>query len=94
MTKFTNLEKFEAWVKAVMKSEYYDLDAVLEELEESYGCNASAHYEMGSSFTKSRKPEVYYFDVIDTFYLDGVEITQDDINDGVEPDEYDREYIF
>ena len=94
MVKFTNLEKFEAWVKAVMKSEYYDLDAILDELENGYGCSAFPEYEMGSSFTKSGKPELYYYEVKDTFYLDGVEISQDEVDDGAEPDEYDREYIF
>ena len=89
MTKFTNVEKFEAWVKRVMKNECYDFDAILSELEDNYGCNAYPEYEMESSCTKSGHPECYSYNVVDTFYLNGVEV-----DDGEDFDNFDREFIF
>ena len=90
MVKFTNVENLKAWVNSVLKSDPYDFNAVLTELECDYGETARPEFEIGSRFTKSGHPELYRYEVKDTFYLDGVEVDPDESD----LDDYDREYIF
>ena len=72
-TIYTNLEKFESWVKETVKNYFDNIQDYLDELEESYMCNGTANYELKGFETKSGNPECYYYDVIDTFEDDDEE---------------------
>lgn len=97
--KFTNVEKFNTWLIEVLKSEYFDLDAFLEEVEQKIMINGETGdlitYEVGGSFTKSGKPELYHWiERKDTFFRDGEVMSQEDVDDGVEFDDMITEVIF
>lgn len=97
--KFTNVEKFNTWLIEVLKSEYFDLDAFLDEVERDIMSNGKEGdlitYEVGGSFTKSGKPELYYWiERKDTFFRDGKVVSQEDIDDGADYDDCTTEIIF
>jgi hypothetical protein len=79
-TTYTNLDRFESWLKATLKDYNGNLDAYLEDLEEDYATNGTAHYELNGYETKSGNPDTYFYEVEDNFDENGEWIS--------------REYIF
>lgn len=68
MTEFKNIEKFENWLKSVLKdytgdTDADEIDAWLEDVEHQYGETAAKHYEICGVCTKSGNSECYYYDV-------------------------------
>ena len=72
--RFVNVERFEAFLRDNMRSDYFDLDACLDELADDHGNTGSAEYELGSSFTKSRRPECCSYDV--EYIMDGDDVDE------------------
>lgn len=64
---YNNIEKFEAWVKETVKDYYENIEVYLEELEDDYSVTGTPCYEIGSTFTKSHRPECYSYEVEDLF---------------------------
>lgn len=83
-TIYTNLDRFEAWLKAALKDYNGNLNAYLEDLEEHYSATGNAEYELKSYETKSGNPDTYRYEVVDTF-------EDDDEENG---EWISREYIF
>lgn len=62
---FENAERFEKFLKDNMKSDF-NLDACYDDFIEQVNGNGSSSYELGSSETKSGRPETIGFHRIDT----------------------------
>lgn len=61
--EFKNVEKFDNWLKSILKAEDFDLMAFLEDVDKQYGNTGSTYYEVGRFNTKSGNPECYSFDI-------------------------------
>lgn len=72
-TTYTNLDKFETWLKATLKDYNGNLNAYLDNLEEDYSANGFAEYELKGYETKSGNPDTYRYEVVDTFEDDDEE---------------------
>lgn len=61
--EFKNIEKFESWLKSVLKADTFDLKECLKDVEMQHNSNGCEHYEVEFFSTKSGNPECYYYDV-------------------------------
>lgn len=77
--KFINLENFRKFLDENMKVDYYNFEACLDELVTRNGETGSCTYELGLAFTKSGKPECFYYETEEHFFIDGEEVFGDDI---------------
>ena len=59
MIRIENTEKLEAWLEENLKMPFgdYDINAVMDEIENQRGASGSNHYELRSWETKSGNPE-------------------------------------
>lgn len=66
---FKNVENFEAWIKETLKSDVYDFNAILDDVEGQYGSSGSPEYELSGFETKSGHPETYSYEVETHFFI-------------------------
>lgn len=101
MPEYYNLDKFEAWLKSVLKKpccdDYrFDVNIYLEMLESQRMTNGSTEFELDSLSTKSGHPELFryeytvittedYSDIIDEYYNFGGDFTPEHKTIHVEP---------
>lgn len=63
---FENTAHFVKWLDEIINTDY-DLSAVLDDVEYQYSTTGALHYEASPYLTISGNPELYYFDVIETY---------------------------
>lgn len=90
---FRNEEKFKSWLDYNLKADVYDFQACLKDLEDQYATSASANYELRDWETKSGHAEVYSYDVVEKFILDGREASEEEVENN-DFDYCETEYIF
>lgn len=64
--KFTNIEKFERWLRSVLNDrclELFGLDTWLADVEKRHCETGSDTYEVGGMYTRTGKPALYDFKV-------------------------------
>ncbi len=95
MNRYENLENLINWLSAHSKIFSRDnLNAWLDDLENQYASSGSATYELPSRETFSGHPECYRFKVVDKFFCDGRELTEDEVDNGEDWDDVKRIYVF
>lgn len=95
MTRYEKLEAFKAWLRATSKI-YTDanLSAWLDEIETHYASTGSCFYELPSRETYSGNSECYRFSVKDVYYFDGDQLTQEQVDNGADYDDFARVFVF
>ena len=67
--EFRNIDKFEKWLKEVLKNDDFDINLYLGKVENESD-NGYEDVEIGRLYTKSGNPEIYNFDVEIKYYID------------------------